>query len=173
MGCPYANGALLSGSHMTGTDMDHHHDPTCIFCRIIAGEADRENVFWEDDVAMGLMDHRPLKHGHALLIPKSHYLTIKDLPPEMIGPLFQRAAVLNRAVEMAFDADGSFSGYNTRVSQSVDHFHLHVLPRTFGDKLFSGGKWVRTPVRDRDKQRGRRDALRDAMQSLMSQRIPS
>ena len=91
--------------------MDHTHDPNCIFCRIISGEADRENVFWEDDTAIGLMDHRPLKDGHALLIPRAHFATIKDLPSDLIGPLFQRAAVLSRAVEVAFDADGSFSGY--------------------------------------------------------------
>lgn len=143
------------------------YDPNCIFCRIIRGDEDRGNVFWEDDVAVGLMDHRPLKPGHALLIPRAHYVTIKDLPRDLIGPLFVRAAVLNRAVEIAFGADGSFSGYNTHVSQSVDHFHLHVVPRTFGDKLFSGGKWVRQPIKDREAHRARRDALGKAMRDLL------
>lgn len=147
--------------------MPHPHDPVCIFCRIIAGHEDRENVFWEDDVAVGVMDHRPLKPGHALLIPKAHYVTIKDLPSDLIGPLFERAAILTRAVEIAFEADGSFSGYNTHVSQSVDHFHLHVVPRRFGDKLFSGGRWVRQPIRDVDQQRARRDTLGRAMQELL------
>ena len=143
-------------------------DPTCVFCRIIDGEADRENVFWEDDVAVGLMDHRPLRPGHALLIPKAHHVTIKDLPPDLIGPFFQRAAALNRAVEVAFGADGSFSGYNTHVSQSVDHFHLHVVPRKFGDKLFSGGKWKRVPIVDRESHLARRDALGAAMRDLLA-----
>jgi histidine triad (HIT) family protein len=144
------------------------HDPNCLFCPIIAGDADRENVFWEDDVAVGLMDHRPLKPGHALLIPRAHYVTIKDLPHGLIGPLFERAAVLNRAVEVAFGADGSFSGYNTHVSQSVDHFHLHVVPRTFGDKLFSGGRWVRQPIRDVAAHHAQRDALGNTMRELLS-----
>jgi histidine triad (HIT) family protein len=148
-------------------------DPSCIFCRIIAGDADRDNVFWEDDVAIGLLDHRPLKPGHALLIPKPHYVTLKDMPAELIGPLFERAAALNRAVEVAFAVDGSFSGYNTHVSQSVDHFHLHVVPRKFGDKLFSGGKWVRIPIRDTEAQFGRRDALGVAMAELMQHGVPS
>ncbi len=148
-------------------------DSSCIFCRIIAGDADRENVFWEDDVAVGVLDHRPLKPGHALLIPKAHYVTLKDMPADVIGPLFERAAALNRAVEVAFDADGSFSGYNTHVSQSVDHFHLHVVPRTFGDKLFSGGKWVRIPIRDPKAQLSRRDALGAAMREAMQHRVTS
>jgi histidine triad (HIT) family protein len=148
--------------------MTEPRDPNCIFCRIIAGEVDRENVFWEDEVAIGLLDHRPLKPGHALLIPKAHYVTIKDLPRDLLGPFFDRAAVLARAVEVAFDADGSFSGYNTHVSQSVDHFHLHVVPRTFGDKLFSGGKWLRIPVKDKEVQRQWRDALGEAMRRLMA-----
>ena len=148
--------------------MSRPYDPNCVFCRIIVGEEDRKDVFWEDDIAIGLLDIRPLKPGHALLIPKDHYVTLKDLPTEIIGPIFVRAARLNRAVEVAFDADGSFSGYNTHVSQSVDHFHLHVVPRTFGDKLFAGGKWVRLRVKDADAQRERRDQLAAAMTAAMA-----
>ncbi|MBA2289391.1 MAG: HIT family protein [Chloroflexia bacterium] len=148
--------------------MSRPYDPNCVFCRIIAGKEDRKDVFWEDDIAIGLLDIRPLKPGHALLIPKDHYVTLKDLPTEIIGPIFVRAARLNRAVEVAFGADGSFSGYNTHVSQSVDHFHLHVVPRTFGDKLFAGGKWVRIRVKDADAQRERRDQLAAAMTAAMA-----
>ena len=144
-------------------------DPDCIFCRIISGDADRSNVFWEDEIALGLMDHRPLKQGHALLMPKLHHVTMKDLPHDLVGPLFLRAQVLNRAVEAAFDADGSFSGYNTHVSQSVDHFHLHVVPRIFGDRLFSGGKWVRQPIRDTEAHTERRDALGSHMRRLLEE----
>ncbi|HEV2128924.1 MAG TPA: HIT family protein [Thermomicrobiales bacterium] len=143
------------------------YDPTCTFCRITSGNVDRGNVFWEDDIALGPLDHRPLKPGHALLIPKGHYATMQHLPADLIGPLFQRAAILNRAVEVAFGADGSFSGYNTNVSQSIGHFHLHVIPRQFGDKLFSGGKWIRQPVDDIDQHYARRDALGSVMRDLL------
>ncbi len=56
--------------------MPRPYDPGYVFCRIIAGEEDRKDLFWEDDVAIGLMDIRPLKPGHALLIPKDHYVTL-------------------------------------------------------------------------------------------------
>lgn len=149
-------------------DMQHPHDRSCVFCRIISSDADRANVFWEDDVALGLLNHRPLKAGHTLLMPKGHYATMKDLPTDLIGPVFQRAALLNQAVEHAFDADGSFSCYNTQVSQSVDHFHVHIVPRTFGDKLFSGGKWRRQRTPAPDAQRNRRDALGTTMRRLVA-----
>lgn len=158
------------------TDLPHrqlrptHHDPACVFCRIIAGDEERTDVFWEDDVAVGLMDIRPLKAGHALLIPRDHHPTVKELPAELVGSFFTRAAALNRAVEIAFDADGSFNAWNTHVSQSVHHFHVHVVPRTFGDKLFSGGRWKRIPDKDTCQRAQRRDALGDAMNALMAER---
>jgi histidine triad (HIT) family protein len=40
-------------------------------------------------------------------------------------------------VQQALGADGSFVAVNTRVSQSVPHLHVHVVPRTEGDGLFS------------------------------------
>jgi histidine triad (HIT) family protein len=144
-------------------------DPTCIFCRIIAGEADRAHVFWDDDVAIGMLDIRPARDGHALLIPKGHHATLKDIPAELLGPLFQRAQLLHRAVEIAFGADGSFSCYNTHVSQSVDHFHLHVIPRMHGDQLLKKGKWRRGPVEDPATLLPQRARLEEAMHAAASE----
>jgi len=143
-------------------------ESACIFCRIVRGELPAE-VFYEDEVTLGFLDIAPLKLGHALLIPKVHYETIKDLPPDLVGPFFRTARVLAKAVEVAFGADGSFSGYNTHVSQSVPHFHLHVVPRQFGDKLFSGGRWVRHPYRDRETP----ERLREQLQAAMGEAINS
>ena len=151
--------------------MTEPRDPTCIFCRIIAGEADRAGVFWDDDVAICMLDIRPARDGHALLIPKGHYPTLKDIPADQLGPLFQRAQLLNRAAEIAFDADGSFSCYNTHVSQSVDHFHLHVIPRRHGDQLLKKGNWHRGPIEDLAELRPQRDRLADVMSSLAADRL--
>ncbi len=139
----------------------------CIFCRIVRGEAPAD-VFFEDERTLGFLDIAPLKPGHALLIPKAHYETVKELPVDLIGPFFRNAQRLARAVEIAFDADGSFSGYNTHVSQSVPHFHLHVVPRKYGDRLFAGGRWVRHPYADRTTAERLRDGLREAMAMLVT-----
>lgn len=150
--------------------MTEPHDPTCIFCRIIRGEADRDGVFWDDDVAICTLDIRPAREGHSLVIPKAHYPTLIDMPADLLGPVFERAQLVNRAVEIAFDADGSFSAYNTRVSQSVDHFHLHIIPRKHGDQLLKKGKWRRDPLENYDELRPQRDRLAEVMASLDRER---
>jgi histidine triad (HIT) family protein len=140
-------------------------EASCVFCQIVRGERPETGVFFEDDLCLGLMDIAPLRHGHALLIPKVHYETIKDLPAELLQPFMNNAQRITRAVEIAFDADGSFSGYNTHVSQSVPHFHLHIVPRTFGDKLFSGGRWTRIPYKTDAIAAEYRDKLRGVLES--------
>ncbi len=139
----------------------------CVFCRIVRREVPAE-IFFEDECCLGFLDIRPLKPGHALLIPKDHYETIKEMPDQVLGALFHDGKVLAEAVEVAFGADGSFSGYNTTVSQSVPHFHLHVVPRMFKDKLFSGGRWIRKPYKDPDEAARLRARLRDAMDELIA-----
>jgi len=114
----------------------------CIFCNIINGEVSG-NIVFEDDVSIAFLDHRPLFHGHCLLVPKTHYETLSDLPAELVGPLFGNAQLLVRAVESALEAEGSFVAMNNRVSQSVPHLHVHVVPRKRKDGL-KGFFWPRT-----------------------------
>jgi histidine triad (HIT) family protein len=144
----------------------------CVFCEIIQGKKPDTGVFYQDEYCIGLMDIRPLKPGHAMLIPKMHYETIKDLPIELLQPLMIDAQRIARAVEIAFEADGSFSGYNTRVSQSVPHFHMHIVPRKFGDKLFAGGRWLRLPYKSEDVANEFRDKLKSAMEQVIAAETP-
>ena len=113
----------------------------CIFCRIVAGELAAPVIF-EDEVSLAFLDHRPVFPGHALLVPKIHYETLVDLPQTILGPLFQNAQVLSRAIEQGLDAHGTFVGINNRVSQSVPHLHVHIVPRRRKDGL-RGFFWPR------------------------------
>lgn len=113
----------------------------CIFCQIGRGEIAAPLVL-EDETALAFLDHRPVFLGHTLLIPRLHVATLMDLPPELVGPLFERAQMLARAVQEALEADGIFVGINNRVSQSVPHLHVHIVPRTRGDGL-KGFFWPR------------------------------
>jgi len=114
----------------------------CVFCQIVAGEAPA-HVVLDDDVAVGFLDVRPLFPGHVLLVPRSHVTTLPDLPPAVVGPLFERAQRLAAAVVEGLGAQGSFVAMNNVVSQSVAHLHVHVVPRTKGDGL-RGFFWPRT-----------------------------
>jgi histidine triad (HIT) family protein len=113
----------------------------CLFCRIAAGEVPAHIVF-ADEEAVAFLDARPVFKGHVLVVPRAHYETLGDLPPERVGPLFQRVRAVSAGMPAALGAQGSFVALNNIVSQSVPHLHVHVVPRTKGDGL-RGFFWPR------------------------------
>jgi len=136
-------------------------DARCLFCRVVAREVEAAIVF-EDQDALGFLDHRPLFPGHCLLIPKEHRETLADLPVGSIGPFFRSAQALSAAVERAMRAEGSFVAINNRVSQSVSHLHVHIVPRTKGDGL-RGFFWPRQKYKDEAHLRETQAAIQAAL----------
>jgi histidine triad (HIT) family protein len=112
-----------------------------VFCQIVGHELPAAVVF-EDDGFVAFLDRRPLFPGHVLVVPRDHHETLADLPDGLVGPLFLRVAALQRAFEGGLAAGGAFVAANNRVSQSVPHLHVHVVPRTKGDGL-RGFFWPR------------------------------
>ena len=96
----------------------------------------------DDDVALAFLDIRPLFPGHTLLVPRDHHETLVDLPTELLEPLFGRAQRLAAAMVSALSAVGTFVAMNNKVSQSVPHLHIHVVPRRPKDGL-RGFFWPR------------------------------
>jgi len=122
-------------------------NPNCTFCKIVCHD-DGLRVF-EDEHTITFLDHRPLFPGHCLLIPRTHFATIQDLPDALLAPLFANVRMLSAAVELGMHAEGTFIASNNRVSQSVPHFHMHVVPRTKGDGL-KGFFWPRRKYKSAD-----------------------
>ena len=116
-------------------------DPGCAFCRVVRGES-ASHIVLANEISLAFLDHRPLFRGHCLLVPRDHVPTLADLPPSAIGPFFATVQLLARAVEVGLAAEGSFVAVNNRVSQSVPHLHVHVVPRRLGDGL-RGFFWPR------------------------------
>lgn len=114
----------------------------CPFCQI-AARIHSAAVVFEDERSLAFLDHRPLFPGHCLLIPKVHIETLPELAPAEVGPLFVISQTLSRAMEEGLGAEGSFVAVNNRVSQSVPHLHVHVVPRKRKDGL-KGFFWPRT-----------------------------
>ena len=123
----------------------------CVFCQIVRGEREASIIF-EDQATLAFLDHRPLFPGHCLLIPKEHHQTLPDLPSALVGAFFSNAQLLARAVEAAVEAEGTFLAINNRVSQSVPHLHLHIVPRRRGDGL-KGFFWPRRKYKDQEEER--------------------
>ncbi len=120
---------------------------------------------FEDDSSLAFLDHRPLFPGHCLLIPKAHIETLADLPVAGIAPLFSNAQLLAKAVEEGLGAEGSFVAINNRVSQSVPHLHIHVVPRRKKDGL-RGFFWPRGKYQDAGEMETVRTALERAVKRL-------
>jgi histidine triad (HIT) family protein len=115
--------------------------PSCLFCRIVRGEVPALIVD-EDGATITFLDHRPVFPGHALVVPREHYDTMLDPPDAVLAGVFAKARAIARAAEAGLSADGTFVAVNNRVSQSVPHLHVHVVPRHKKDGL-RGFFWPR------------------------------
>ena len=111
-------------------------DPSCIFCRIVAGQIPALKVF-EDDRVLAFLDIGPLANGHVLLIPKDHHRDLRDLPPETLAVISGHLPRLAQAVMTATGATGLNLLQNSGASsgQAVFHVHFHLRPRRDGDGL--------------------------------------
>jgi histidine triad (HIT) family protein len=144
----------------------HAGVPDCAFCRVVAGAAPAR-LLLEEELVVAFLDHRPLFPGHALVIPRAHVPTLADLPAPLLAPLFGAAQLLSRAVEVGLGAEGSFVAINNRISQSVPHLHVHVVPRRAKDGL-RGFFWPRGRYRDDAEMVNAQERLRSALRALTS-----
>ena len=122
----------------------------CVFCAIVAGDADADVVLDEPDF-LAFLDQRPVFKGHVLLVPRAHVVTLPDLPAGLRDGFLAAAQRIATAVVDGLGAQGSFVAMNNVVSQSVPHLHLHVVPRTKGDGL-RGFFWPRTKYAGAEEQ---------------------
>lgn len=135
----------------------------CIFCAIIEGRAASHQVLEGAD-CVAFLDARPLFPGHVLVVPREHRETIADLTPAGVAALFGHAREVSIALERALGADGTFVAMNNRVSQSVPHAHVHVVPRKRGDGL-RGFFWPRHKYASDDEAAAIAAKLRSALRA--------
>ncbi|OQX85397.1 MAG: HIT family protein [Candidatus Latescibacteria bacterium 4484_7] len=139
-------------------------EESCLFCKMIRGEGGAL-VVYESGASFVFLDHRPLFPGHCLLAPRRHYETLMDVPREELEPIFFDVQLVSRAVERALGADGVFVAINNRISQSVPHLHVHIVPRSRGDGL-KGFFWPRHPYGSDGEAEEIRKKLSDAIEEI-------
>ena len=127
---------------MSGTK-GHATAVSCVFCAVAAGEV-AAHLVWEGESVIAFLDRAPVFPGHVLVVPRGHVETLLDLPADGMPELFEAVQRVARAVEAedGLGAHGSFVAVNNRVSQSVPHLHVHVVPRRRKDGL-RGFFWPR------------------------------
>jgi histidine triad (HIT) family protein len=111
-------------------------DPDCVFCKIIAGEIPAAGVA-ESDLAIAFMDIGPIAEGHTLVIPRDHYETVMDMPPEVVADVYGLAARVARAIKASMGCEGLnvLQNNGACAGQVVGHVHVHVIPRDSGDGI--------------------------------------
>ncbi len=103
-------------------------------------------------------------HGHVLIVPHEHHETLVDLPAGLVEPLMSHARRMAGAVEDAMGADGTFVAMNNRVSQSVPHLHVHVVPRRRKDGL-RGFFWPRQPYEGEEQMAAVAERIRAVLEA--------
>ena len=135
--------------------------PECIFDAVIAGITPADMVLEEPDL-VAFLDIRPVFLGHTLVVPRTHYPTVSELPAGMAARLWEAGARVAAAQRSALGAAGTFFAVNDVISQSVPHVHLHVVPRRPRDGL-RGFFWPRTRYADAAEAESTAAALRAAL----------
>ena len=86
----------------------------------------------QDDRVLAFLDIGPLSHGHALVIPKAHYVTVDQMPDDLAAACAAIIPRLSRAI-MAATGESAWNvlqNNGRRAHQAVDHVHFHIIPRT-------------------------------------------
>lgn len=94
----------------------------CVFCKIVKGGIPCHKVY-EDSDFLAFLDINPLSPGHTLIIPKTHYRWVWDVPNA--GTYFEVAKKVALAQKKTFDTDFVLSKI---IGEEVHHAHIWVYP---------------------------------------------
>lgn len=116
----------------------------CVFCEIVRGNIPSYKVY-EDDVCIAILDISQATIGHTLVIPKKHFKNIFELDEETAMHLFKVVTNLSKKISKALNVENMniLNNNGALAGQSVDHFHIHIIPRYENDNLeikFSSNK---------------------------------
>ena len=109
----------------------------CIFCKI----ADKEissKILFENDSILAFLDISPISEGHSIVIPKNHYLNLEDIPDNELTEIYKIVKKIAIKIHKILKVDGYNILQNnfTAAGQVVKHFHVHIIPRNYDDKIF-------------------------------------
>ncbi|PIU98383.1 HIT family protein [Candidatus Wolfebacteria bacterium CG03_land_8_20_14_0_80_40_12] len=106
----------------------------CFFCKITQKEAPAE-IIYEDNEAVAILDIHPRSPGHTMILPKVHSKNILDLPEKKVEGVFRAVKKVVGLLKKSLSPDGFTIGINHgKVSgQTIEHLHIHIMPRWYDD----------------------------------------
>ena len=108
----------------------------CIFCKIANGQIP-SNTVYEDDMFRVILDISPANKGHMLVLPKEHADNLFEISEDTFGKGFILAKKMAEALKKAVECEGVniLQNNGLEAGQTVNHLHIHVIPRIKGDKV--------------------------------------
>ena len=118
----------------------------CIFCKIISGDIPCVKIY-ENSQVLALADINPIDTGHVLIIPKTHYENIWEIPADELAAVARASKIVAAAIQAALSPDGvAVLQLNGRgVNQVVMHYHMHLIPHSAGSEALSMTAWELVP----------------------------
>ena len=117
------------------------YDQNNVFAKIIRGEIPATKVFEDDDV-LAFNDLSALAPVHVLVIPKGEYVDFADFvageSAEKIAKFFKTVAKIAKTLDIDASGYRIISNKGGDASQSVAHFHVHLLGKKKLGPLIAG-----------------------------------
>ncbi len=123
----------------------------CIFCKIARGEIPSATLY-EDDSFRAILDLNPASKGHTLILPKIHAPNLFELPDETAEKALVVAKKIGARLQEGLHADGLNLVQNNgeAAGQTVNHFHIHLIPRYADDTV--NVRWTPGELNEADKE---------------------
>jgi diadenosine tetraphosphate (Ap4A) HIT family hydrolase len=114
---------------------------SCFFCHI-----DKSEYIAESKYSFARFDGFPVSEGHVLIISKAHAQTYFDLSEVEQHDIMKLVTETKKILDKKFATSNYNVGINCGLlaGQSIDHVHIHLIPRREGDKEDPRGgvRWV-------------------------------
>ncbi len=109
----------------------------CLFCQIVE-KSIPSNIVFENERNLAFLDIFPISKGHTIIVPKSHYQNIEDIPDKELAEIFKIVKKLSILIHKRLKIDGYNILQNNFESagQVINHFHVHIIPRNKNDHRF-------------------------------------
>jgi len=105
----------------------------CFFCDI--QKQDDEKQIASNAHFVARYDDYPVKKGHALVFPKKHIESFFELTDKQVVAMYELITKVCGVINTKFNPNGFNIGLNEgkAAGQSIDHLHIHLIPRYIGD----------------------------------------
>jgi ATP adenylyltransferase len=125
----------------SGSSVERHETPPCVFCALLAGEGDDESKFIVHRASHNfiVLNIYPYISGHLLIVPYEHLAELSVASKESTDEMMDLTKRCQTVLREVYHPHGFNLGMNLGRSAGAgvaDHFHMHIMPRWTGDANF-------------------------------------